>query len=249
MAKTDAPLLVADGVHRTYGTGRGAVHAVAGVSLVVQAGEVVALMGPSGCGKSTLLHLLGGLDAPDAGTVLAAGRDWQSLRGRSLAEARRRTCGFVFQNLALLAAATAYENVEVPLVLAGVRASERASRVEAMLELVGVADKAHHLPDQLSGGQQQRIGIARALILDPQLVLADEPTGSLDRDTGQAVIRLLVDVAGQTHASVVVVTHDPAVAAHADRTLYLHSGRLTHPGPSPDVAEIGESTGPQELAR
>lgn len=243
---SDQPLLVAEDVHRTYGSGRAVVHAVAGVSLTAQVGEVVALMGPSGCGKSTLLHLLGGLDAPDAGTVSVAGTEWQSLRGRALAEARRRICGFVFQNLALLGAATAYENVEVPLVLAGTPASERAVRVNAMLELVGVVDKAHHLPDQLSGGQQQRIGIARALILDPQLVLADEPTGSLDRDTGQAITRLLVEIARETGAAMVVVTHDPAVAAHAQRTLHLQSGRLADPDPS---TELAGSPDPQQLAR
>jgi putative ABC transport system ATP-binding protein len=163
-----------------------------------------------------------------------------------LAEARRQLCGFVFQNLALLAPATAYENVEVPLVLAGVPELERGPRVRAMLDLVDMAAKAHQLPDQLSGGQQQRIGIARALILEPRLVLADEPTGSLDRETGQAITRLLVDVARRTDAAVVVVTHDPTVAAHADRTLHMHSGRLVARDPSDDVAT---TLAPRDLAR
>jgi putative ABC transport system ATP-binding protein len=225
-----APILLeARDVHRTYGRGATSVHAVAGIDLDVGEGEVVALMGPSGCGKSTLLHLLGGLDTPDEGSVTVRSRDWRSLRGRHLAEVRRATCGFVFQNLMLLPAATAYENVEVPLVLAGVRGADRATRVAAMLERVGLADRADHLPDQLSGGQQQRVGIARALVHRPALVLADEPTGSLDSATAELVTRLLVDAARESGTSVVLVTHDPAVGRHADRLLRLHSGRLEEP--------------------
>jgi len=219
-------LVEAVDLRRTWGSGSTAVQAVAGISLRVPAGEVLALMGPSGCGKSTLLGLLGGLDRPDGGTVHVAGRDWQSLRGRAQSTFRRTTCGYVFQNLALLPAATAAENVEVPLLLAGVTRAERRDRVSEMLEQVGMAAQADHLPDQLSGGQQQRIGIARALVHRPTLVLADEPTGSLDSHNAQEITRVLVTAARQQQATVVLVTHDPRVAAHADRVLHLHSGRL-----------------------
>lgn len=230
-------LLVARDLQRSYGSGRTVVHAVAGVSLSVDAAEAVALMGPSGCGKSTLLHLLGGLDRPDSGTVQIAGRDWASVKGRHRAELRRRTCGFVFQNLALLPTATAFENVEVPLLLAGVDGVERSRRVSEILDAVEMSDQADHLPDQLSGGQQQRIGIARAVVHRPALVLADEPTGSLDSDTAQAITRLLIDVTTITGAAVVMVTHDARVAAHAGRILRMHSGRLDDG--SPDAAPGG----------
>jgi putative ABC transport system ATP-binding protein len=224
-----SPLVLATGLHRSYGKGPTAVHAVAGVDLGVEASEVVALMGPSGCGKSTLLHLIGGLDEPDRGNVLVAGVAWRSVRGRARAELRRRTCGFVFQNLMLLPTATAFENVEVPLVLAGTPAPERRQRVAEMLDLVGLADQGAHLPDQLSGGQQQRVGIARALVHRPALVLADEPTGSLDSEAAEEVTALLVTSAREQGAAVVLVTHDPAVGAHADRVLRMHSGLLENP--------------------
>lgn len=223
------PLLSATGLERTYGSGATAVHAVSGISVQLAAGEVLAFMGPSGCGKSTLLGLLGGLDVPDAGTVTVHGRDWRSFRGRQRAEFRRRTCGYVFQNLVLLPAATAFENVEVPLLLAGVPAAERRDRVREILDAVGMADKATHLPDQLSGGQQQRIGIARALVHRPALVFADEPTGSLDSVNSEEITRILLATATRQGCGVILVTHDPHVAAHASRTLHLHSGRLSGP--------------------
>ena len=187
---------------------------------------MVAVVGPSGSGKSTLLFLLGGLDRPDGGTVRVDGTDWGTLAGSERARFRRRTCGFVAQGLSLLPQATAAENVEVPLVLEGVEPSERESRVAAALERVGLTAEAQKLPDQLSGGQQQRVAVARALAPDPVLVLADEPTGNLDSATGQAVTGLLVRAARERGAAVVLVTHDPAVAAHADLIVELHSGRL-----------------------
>ncbi|MDQ6649157.1 MAG: ABC transporter ATP-binding protein [Actinomycetota bacterium] len=222
----ESSLVEVRGVHRSYGTGTTAVHAVAGVDLDLVEGEVLALMGPSGCGKSTLLHLIGGLDRPDQGVVRVAGRDWAALHGRALAQRRRATCGFVFQNLLLLPTATAYENVEVPLLLAGVAADERALRVAEALEQVGLADQSAHLPDQLSGGQQQRVGIARALVHRPRLILADEPTGSLDSISAEMVTELLVSAAKSQQTAVVLVTHDPRVGAHADRILNLHSGLI-----------------------
>lgn len=220
-------LVRAQQVHRSYGSGHTAVRAVDGVSLTVARGEVLALTGPSGCGKSTLLALLGGLDAPDSGTVTVDGQDWRALDGGARARLRRAICGYVFHNLALLPAATAFENVEVPLLLAGVPAAQRRAQVEAALARVGVGEQAAHLPDQLSGGQQQRVGIARALVHRPVLVLADEPTGSLDSVNAQEITRVLVSTAREQGAAVVLVTHDPRVAGHADRKLELHSGRLS----------------------
>jgi putative ABC transport system ATP-binding protein len=203
-----------------------AVRALSNVSLTVAPGEVVAIMGPSGSGKSTLLFMLGGLDQPDEGTVAVAGVDWTTLTGADRARFRRRTCGFVVQGMALLPQATAAENIEVPMVLDGVAPEARASRVAAVLERVGLGDEFAKLPDQLSGGQQQRVALARALVVRPTLILADEPTGNLDSTTGQAITRLLVEAASADGTAVVLVTHDATVAAHADRIVGMHSGRL-----------------------
>jgi putative ABC transport system ATP-binding protein len=202
------------------------VLALDSASLRVAPGEVVAVVGPSGSGKSTLLFLLAGLDRPDGGRIALAGTDWQTLAGDERARFRRRNCGFVAQGLALLPQATAAENVEVPLLLDAVAPAERSERVTAALERVGLAAEARKLPDQLSGGQQQRVAIARALVTEPAVVLADEPTGNLDSATGQAIARLLLEAAGERDAAVVLVTHDPAVSAHADRVVALHSGRI-----------------------
>jgi ABC-type lipoprotein export system ATPase subunit len=216
----------ATGLTRTY-TGAGlrspGLH---DVSLTIGRGEVVAVVGPSGSGKSTLLYLLGGLDLPDAGVVRLAGVDWQTLQGSARARFRRRNCGFIVQGLSLLPQATAVENVEVPLLLDGVEAAERWRLAVEALERVGLSDHALKLTDQLSGGEQQRVAIARALVLKPAVVLADEPTGSLDSVTAQVVTELLVSAALERGAAVVLVTHDPAVARHAHRTLSLRSGRL-----------------------
>jgi len=228
--KPDQQVVRATNLYFDYGTGRGRVHGLVDVSLAVTTGEVVAVMGPSGCGKTTLLHVIGGLDRPARGTVEVAGVEWSSVRGRRLATARRRTCGFVFQTLALLPAATAAENIEVPLLLDKVPAPERRRRVGDALQCVDLADKADHLPDQLSGGQQQRVGIARALVNRPALLLADEPTGSLDSATAQAVTRVLVDAAAAQGTAVLLVTHDPEVARHAHRTMWMHSGRFADNG-------------------
>jgi ABC-type lipoprotein export system ATPase subunit len=223
------------GLGRTYAAGARRVRSLDGVSLTVAAGEVVAVTGPSGSGKSTLLHLLAGLDRPDEGRALIAGVDWRSLHGRARARFRRRTCGFVAQSLTLLPQATAAENVEVPLLLDGAEAAARRRRVAEALERVGLDDAAGKLPDQLSGGQQQRVAIARALCPRPAVVLADEPTGSLDSANAQAIARLLVEAAVEQGAAVVLVTHDPAVARHAGRVVGLRSGRLeaTDPGDPP----------------
>jgi putative ABC transport system ATP-binding protein len=225
---TAAVAVAAEAVSRVYPGVAGAppVRGLTDVSLAASAGEVVAVAGPSGSGKSTLLALLAGLDEPDGGVVRVAGVDWSRLRGRERARFRRRACGFIAQGMALLPQATAAENVELPLLLDGVAASDRAGRVRAALARVGLADHTAKLPDQLSGGQQQRVAIARAIIARPALVLADEPTATLDSANAALITELLVATAREHGGALVLVTHDPAVAAYADRVVRLHSGRV-----------------------
>jgi putative ABC transport system ATP-binding protein len=218
------------GVSRTYRAGRVRLLGLAEVSLAVAPGEVVAVMGPSGSGKSTLLQVLGGLDDPDEGRALVTGVDWRTLRGRARARFRRRNCGFITQSMTLLAPATAAENVEVPLLLDRVRPAERRRRTDDALASVGLADSRAKLPDQLSGGQQQRVAIARALVTEPAVLLADEPTGSLDSATAATVTQLLVAAAGERGTAIVLVTHDPAIAGYASRLVTLHSGHLERTG-------------------
>jgi len=222
----EAPAIEALMLTRTYRGGGHQVRGVDSVSLAAARGEVVAVTGPSGSGKSTLLFLLGGRGTPDEGHVRVAGVDWAMLRGRARARFRRRTCGFIVQGLALLPQATAAENVEVPLLLDAVEPEARDRQVAGALERVGLAQHSVKLTDQLSGGQQQRVAIARALVAEPAVVLADEPTGSLDSVTAQDIVRLLVAAARERDAAVVMVTHDPTVAAHADRVVAMHSGRI-----------------------
>jgi putative ABC transport system ATP-binding protein len=217
-------------VSRTYRAGGNRLRGLADVSLTVAPGEVVAVMGPSGSGKSTLLQILGGLDDPDEGHALVTGVDWRTLRGRARARFRRRTCGFITQSMTLLAPATAAENVEVPLLLDRVPPAERRRRTDDALVSVGLSDSRAKLPDQLSGGQQQRVAIARALVTEPAVLLADEPTGSLDSATAATVTQLLVDAAGERGTAIVLVTHDPAIAGYASRLVTLHSGHLERTG-------------------
>jgi putative ABC transport system ATP-binding protein len=212
-------------VCRVHGTGDTAVHALRGVSLKVDEGELVAVMGPSGSGKSTLLHLAGGLDAPTSGEVLVEGTDLAGLSRHALAAVRRRSAGYVFQDLNLIPALTAAENAALPRELDGVKA--RTARREAMnaLEEVGMDELADRFPDELSGGQQQRVAIARALVGPRRLVLADEPTGALDSTTGEMVLRLL-RARCDAGASAVLVTHEARHAAWADRVVFLRDGTL-----------------------
>ena len=224
--RPDPPTVLANGLTRVHRDGRRELHAVDDVSLVVHPGEVVAVTGPSGSGKTTLLQLVGGLDHPDRGHVEVAGVDWRTLHGAARARFRRRMCGFVLQGSALLPPATAAENVEVALLLDGVAASARPERVAHALRRVGLDGHGDKLPDQLSGGERQRVAVARALVNEPALLLADEPTGSLDSQTAAEIVRLVLGVAREGNAAVIVVTHDPAVAAQADRVLVMHSGRL-----------------------
>ncbi|HEY8527789.1 MAG TPA: ABC transporter ATP-binding protein [Acidimicrobiales bacterium] len=227
-------LLQLDRVVKHYRRGTEQVVALDGVDLTVAAGESVAVVGPSGSGKSTLLHLAGGLDVPDAGTVRIDGRDVATLSPRDRARLRRRDVGFVFQFFHLMPSLTVAENVELPLLLDGASAGgrrARARRVRELLERVGVADRADHLPAELSGGEMQRAAIARALAAGPRLVLADEPTGNLDSATGASVLDLLYGLVAEDGTALVMVTHDQQAAARADRVLHVRDGRL-RPAPA-----------------
>jgi putative ABC transport system ATP-binding protein len=225
-------------VTRIHGKGEVAVHALRGVSLQVRAGELVAVMGPSGSGKSTLLNLAGGLDAPTSGEVVVEGVVLGRLNRRELAAVRRRRVGYVFQDLNLLPSLTAAENVGLPLELDGVRLRQVRATALAALEEVGLAHLAHRFPDEMSGGQQQRVAIARALVGDRRLILADEPTGALDSQTGEAVLKLLrarVDAG----AAGVLVTHEARHAAWADRVIFLRDGAIVDTsGPLPEVESL-----------
>ena len=195
-----------------------------GVSLDVERGDAVAVIGPSGSGKSTLLGLVAGLDAPTEGTITVGGVEITRLGEAALARFRRQTIGYVFQSYHLIPTLTAAENVAVPLELAGARGV--ASRTRALLEQVGLGERAHHYPVQLSGGEQQRVALARAVALDPPLLLADEPTGNLDSATGAAIIDLLFALNGERGSTLLLVTHDPALAERADRVVSLRDGRV-----------------------
>ncbi|MDM7854989.1 ABC transporter ATP-binding protein [Cellulomonas alba] len=214
------------GVHRTFGRGRSAVHALRGVDLDVSPGELVALVGRSGSGKTTLLNLVGGLDRPDQGTVLVDGVDVAALGDDEQAELRRDRVAFVFQTFGLMPVLTAAENVGIPLRLRVAPVAERERRVELLLDLVGLAPHALQRPDELSGGQQQRVAIARALAGSPRLLVADEPTGQLDTETGLSVMALIRGVVEAEGMTALVATHDPLMIALADRAVRLVDGRL-----------------------
>ncbi|MEU1725751.1 ABC transporter ATP-binding protein [Nonomuraea sp. NPDC005692] len=216
-------VLRARGLVKTHGQGQSRVHAVDEVDLEVPQGQTLAVTGPSGCGKSTLLHLLGGLERPTGGEVWLAGRRVDTLSERALARLRRRSVGFVFQAFHLVEELSAAENVELPALLAGRSRRQARRRADALLDRVGLAARARHLPSQLSGGQRQRIAVARALVNDPLVVLADEPTGNLDTAATLDVLRIFGELrsAGQT---LVIVTHDERVAATADRLVSMRDG-------------------------
>ncbi len=218
-------LIEARGLQKTYTMGAQAVHALHDVSLDVEAGEFVAVMGASGSGKSTLMNILGCLDHPTAGTYRLAGEAVQDMEGDLLASIRNRRVGFVFQQFNLLPRTSALENVELPMVYANVKPAERRERALASLARVGLAERADHTPAGLSGGQQQRVAIARALVNTPQLILADEPTGALDSQTSDDIMRLLTELNAQG-ITVVIVTHEPDVAAWAGRCIVFKDGAI-----------------------
>ncbi|MER6914044.1 ABC transporter ATP-binding protein [Streptomyces sp. NPDC000594] len=223
------PMVRVEDLHRSYGTGAAAVHALRGVSFEVPRGELVALKGRSGSGKTTLLNLVGGLDAADRGRITVDGVELGSLAENGLLELRRDRIGFVFQSFGLIPVLSAAENVGVPLRLRRTPAREREERVRLLLSLVGLADQADQRPGELSGGQQQRVAIARALANRPALLIADEPTGQLDAETGLAVMELLRAVVRTESVTALVATHDPQLLGLADRVLELNDGDLvTH---------------------
>ena len=210
---------------RIYGSGR-SVAAIDGLSLTIPTGTMLAVMGPSGSGKSTLLNLLGGLDRPTEGQILFDGVDLASLDEEARTRIRRDKIGIVFQFFNLLPSLTAAENVELPLLLASVPRREAAERARESLALVGLAGRIDHLPDALSGGEKQRVAIARAIVTRPALLLADEPTGNLDSATGEEILGVVRDVHRTMKTTIVLVTHDERIAAHADRVIHLRDGKL-----------------------
>lgn len=221
-----APMVVVERVSRTYGSGPSAVHATQDVSFTVQPGELVALVGRSGSGKTTLLNIIGGLDRPDEGRVVVDGREVSSLDERGLVELRRDVVSFVFQTFGLVPVLSAAENVGVPLRLRSVPTAVREARVELLLDLVGLGAHTRQRPGELSGGQQQRVGLARALANSPRLLIADEPTGQLDTETGLAIMALLRAVVQAEGMTAIVSTHDPLMIQLADRVVRLADGRL-----------------------
>jgi putative ABC transport system ATP-binding protein len=216
-------------VTRTFGSGATAAQALRGVSFSIEEGQLIALRGRSGSGKTTLLNVVGGLDRPDGGTVLVAGRDVTAMDERERMQLRRETVAYIFQSFGLLPVLSAAENVGVPLRIAGVPAKEREARVALMLSIVGLADHTRQRPGELSGGQQQRVAIARALASRPALLLADEPTGQLDAETGKQIMRLLRVVVRSEGVTALVATHDPALVDLADVVLQLQDGKIAEP--------------------
>ncbi|OIR17765.1 macrolide export ATP-binding/permease protein MacB [mine drainage metagenome] len=225
MSDVNQSLITLRGISRTFALGDSQVHALRNVDLHVSPGEYIAVMGPSGSGKSTLLNLLGLLDRPDIGTYHLEGRDVTTLNPDELAKVRSERIGFIFQSFHLVPRLTAAANIELPLTLAGVSADERAKRVAQALKEYGLTDRAQHRPNELSGGQRQRVAIARATVQRPAVLLADEPTGNLDRVTGEEVVRLLEALNAQG-TTLVIVTHDPALGARARRQIKMEDGNI-----------------------
>ncbi len=222
----DQPLLAVAGLVRDFPMGAGTVHALRGIDLVVPRGQLVAVIGRSGSGKTTLLNLLGGLDRPTAGSVRFDGVELAHLGEGALVQLRRRRIGFVFQAFGLLPILSAAENVEVPMRLLRTDPIERAERVRTLLDLVGLGERIHHRPHELSGGEQQRVALARALANRPELLVADEPTGHLDSQTGRSIMRLIQSLVRHEGATAIVATHDPVLVDVADRVIELSDGQV-----------------------
>jgi putative ABC transport system ATP-binding protein len=226
-AANGGPIVRVSKVERIYKTGSDTVHALKGVSLDVPRGRMVALMGRSGSGKTTLLNIIGGLDLPDVGDIFLEGRNLKSMSDDELTKLRRMRIGFVFQSFALLPVLSAFENVELPMHIAGIGRSERQKRAKELLELVGLTKRMHHRPYELSGGEQQRVGIARSLANNPALIIADEPTGELDSVTGLQILKLFLRIATTGGVTVVLATHDSTAAEVATDTYDLVDGVLS----------------------
>jgi putative ABC transport system ATP-binding protein len=224
----EAPIVRLEDVYKSYALDGITVNALRGVTLVVERGEFLAIMGPSGSGKSTLMNVIGCLDVPDRGSYLLNGEDVTRMDADALAAVRNRAIGFVFQGFNLLARTSALENVETPLIYAGVGAHERHERARELLARMGLADRMNHLPNQLSGGQQQRVALARALVTRPALLLADEPTGNLDTTTSGEILDVLESLNRDQGVTIVLITHEPDVAERAQRQVTLRDGMLEH---------------------
>ncbi len=226
----DGSLIQVRGLDKTYRRGSEEVHVLQGLNLDVGAGDFVAFMGPSGSGKTTLLNLLGGLDLPSAGSITVAGDEITRMSARKLTAWRARHVGFVFQMYNLIPVLTAFQNVELPLLLTRLSRAERRRHVETALSVVGLADRMYHYPRQLSGGQEQRVGIARAIVADPTFLLCDEPTGDLDRKSADEILDLLDRLVRDYGKTVLMVTHDPLAAGRAQSVLHLEKGVLAETG-------------------
>jgi len=234
MSSNGDALIQLDDLKKVFYTDEVETHALAGIHLSINRGEYVAISGPSGCGKSTLLSILGLLDSSTAGLYRLNGRPVQDLGVAERARIRNREIGFIFQSFNLIGDLTVFENVELPLTYRGMRTSERKERVGRALERVGMGHRGRHLPSQLSGGQQQRVAVARALVGEPSILLADEPTGNLDSKNGEAVMELLDDL-HQSGSTICMVTHDPRFARHADRGVQLFDGQIVDEQPAEEA--------------
>ncbi len=237
LAPREAPLLSLEEIRRLYQVGGETVHALDGVTFDVRRGEWLAVVGQSGSGKSTLMNILGCLDTPSSGRYRINGQDVAGLSDDALADLRNREIGFVFQTFQLLPRATALANVELPLVYRGVARRERRARAEAALQAVGLGQRMHHRPNELSGGQRQRVAVARALVGEPSLLLADEPTGNLDSATGEEIFRLFSELHEKGH-TIVLVTHEPRLAGRCPRAVRLSDGKLVADGEGAEVAAL-----------
>jgi len=225
VAAASGPLIRAEDLWRTYIMGAEEIHALRGVSFTIDPGEYVAIMGPSGSGKSTLMNLIGCLDSPSRGNYVLRGKMVSQMGDDELAEIRNREIGFVFQTFNLLPRASALHNVELPMVYAGVPKEERLARARRSLEMVDLGDRVTHKPNELSGGQRQRVAVARALVMGPSILLADEPTGNLDTATGEEIMRLFEKLNGDGH-TIILVTHEKDIADHAHRTIHIRDGKI-----------------------
>ncbi|MEA1871465.1 MAG: ABC transporter ATP-binding protein [Candidatus Bipolaricaulota bacterium] len=220
------PLLDLKEITKEYKLGETVVRALRGLDLSIEEGEIVAIMGPSGSGKSTLMHIIGALDTPSNGTAFLDGQDLERLKEKQLVALRGKKVGFVFQTFNLIQTLTAQQNVELPMIFQGIRRAERAQRAKELLVKVGLADRVRHKPSELSGGERQRVAVARALANNPEIILADEPTGNLDTESGEAILEMLKGLRVDDGKTVIIVTHDPEATAIADRVIRLRDGHV-----------------------
>src|ERR1700726_970395 len=236
---TAGSLIQIRGLDKTYSRGGEVIHVLKGLNLDIDSGDFVAFMGPSGSGKTTLLNLLGGLDVPSAGTISVSGDELTHMSASKLTAWRARHVGFIFQMYNLIPVLTAFQNVELPLLLTKLSKSERREHVETALSVVGLSDRMNHFPRQLSGGQEQRVTIARAIVSDPTFLLCDEPTGDLDRKSADEVMALIEELVGKYTKTVLMVTHDPVVASRANTTLHLEKGSLVEGREAQQATSVG----------